>query len=321
MYKIIVAFALLCIAFSQCQITNIGYCQDEPIDSVVNDNEIKVSFSDSNGKLVVKKTESGHILFKGKIKDVEGWLIFDTGASVNVVSKRFADILELSPIEGLEANVESSGGTQKTNILEIDELDLGSVKFNNLRFVDLNLDAMENAWKLNVLGILGYPALKHMVVEVDQKAGTLEFHDPKKYERKVAWREAELRNGQLLVEAVFEGNKGKFTTDTGATWNGILHAPTVKKFDMLSNRESTSESTEGIGPASKFEVAKLSEFTVWGNTYKDVEFAFSTATEGAFAAGHVDGNIGLGIINRYVLILDFSNGRYAAVEKQADSDQ
>ena len=235
---------------------------------------------------------------------------------MNVVETKRLEELALPAANNVEAVVESSGGVNKTRFRVAKKFVVGPATFENAQFIDADLSAMSKAWELEVMGIIGFPTIEQFVVELDQENAILKLYDPGEYPGSASdWMAAELENGQLIVEAEFEGRSGRFTTDTGSAWNGLFYSPTVEKYSLLKNRPSTASSTGGIGAQSPYSQAVLAEFRLWGETYKDLEFGFSTADEGAFASDAFDGHIGAGLLNRYILILDYSNSRYAVKKK------
>lgn len=280
-------------------------------------NSIQVaSFSDELADIKTKKMNSGHILIWVKANDLAGWFIFDTGAGANVLSTEVRKKLNLDTSRQVEAEVEGSGGTQTSSFWSLDTLTIGPATFNELEFIDTDLSMLKAAWGLDVLGIIGFPCIQHAVVEIDFTKPRVSFFDPLKYEKdQLIWNEAILENGQLIVGAQFDDNEGRFRVDAGASWNGIIHTPTVKRLSLLENRNSSLESTEGIGGSSEYISDTLKTFSIWGKNYEKLPFNFSTASKGAFSSDQVTGNIGIGILSKYLLILDYSHQRYSVIEK------
>ncbi len=272
-----------------------------------------VSFKSDLPEVKTNKMSSGHILVWSEVNDLEGWFIFDSGASVNVLSTHVREKLNLK--KGKQVEVEGSGTTQTSNYWLLDKLVLGPAVFTDTEVIDTDLSMLEKAWGVEIYGIIGYSCLKSVVVEIDFNKPTISVFDPTEYssDNIVDWKKAHLENGQLIVDAQFEGHDGKFRIDAGSDTNGIIHSPTVKRFSMLENRNETNVKAIGLDNL-ELKSDTLETFTIWGKTYKNLQFNFSTAKEGALASDDVTGNIGIKILKNYILILDYFNQRYSVKE-------
>lgn len=263
-------------------------------------------------ELVVDRSPAGQLLVEGVVEGRAGWFIFDTGAGGNVIDQGLATELALET-KG-SRKVEGTATIKHSPTYLVRTLRLGPTSARDALFTGVDLSFASQAWNIKILGIIGFPILERATVELCFDPPRVALFDPGQYRpNDTPWRAATLDNGQLLVPATFNGHHGLFRLDTGATWNGIIHTPSVERFGLLEGQETESASTAGVGGDAGFELGRLESLDVWAQRYEDLPFCFSTASTGAFASDSVTGNIGAGLLGTRTLILDYRFNRYAIV--------
>jgi len=86
-------------------------------------------------------TESGHILVKAKVNGVEGNFIFDTGAGLNLITKKFADkVNNLKKTDNFYTGHRATGEELQLDLWEVGILELGLFKSPNQTTTILDID-------------------------------------------------------------------------------------------------------------------------------------------------------------------------------------
>ncbi|MGO4294359.1 retropepsin-like aspartic protease [Chitinophaga sp. RAB17] len=77
-------------------------------------------------------TSQGHILIKASINGVTGNFIFDTGAGLNMLTKKFADkVSGLKKTDGFYTGHRATGEPITTDVWRADSIGIGSLSFTN----------------------------------------------------------------------------------------------------------------------------------------------------------------------------------------------
>lgn len=113
----------------------------------------------------------GHILFKAMINGVEGNFMFDTGAGINVITKRFFDKLRhLTAEDGIYTGFRATGDRQDVKLYHAQELTIGKNHFTAgpLTYVDLDWGSTDG-----IISLKNFE--KDMIITIDYAAKTLTF--------------------------------------------------------------------------------------------------------------------------------------------------
>lgn len=86
-------------------------------------------------------TESGHILVKAKVNNIEGNFILDTGAGLNLLTKKFADKVEnLKKTDGFYTGHRATGEQLIADLWDTENLEVGGLKFSHEKFTIIDID-------------------------------------------------------------------------------------------------------------------------------------------------------------------------------------
>lgn len=272
----------------------------------------------SPADLEVKRAITGHLLVKPKIngKDV-GWFIFDSGAGANVLDNALIRELGLESFGSLPAI--GVGGVVKTSFTQPDTITLGRATFNKPMAIGLDLGFLSAPMGAKIVGIIGYGVFHRCVVELDMDKNSIALFDPKEYDQthmKSHWQKLYQSARVACIEAEFEGHKGIFKLDTGASGTVSIHAPTVEKFKLLEGRDTQDTYAGGVGGNVSAKKGKLQYFELGGHRTNDVEVTFATATKGAFNSSDTLGNIGGDLLKPFKIVFDYQNKRIALIKRE-----
>ncbi len=273
----------------------------------------------SGGETIVPVRVLGqHLLAEAKIDGRPAGLFFlDTGAGANCVNERVADSLGLAPAGEVVAT--GVGGITTTRFRRVSSLELGGCRLGEHIAVGLDLKPIEEAVGMEIGGIIGYDLWSQVVFRFDYEKGTLELRDPEGVEAGSRGREVELLladNVPLLRGTVEDRYEGWFRLDSGSGSRVDLHAPFVRRHDLLAGRETARAQALGVGGGQAHVVGTLAAFTLGGERFTDLEAGFSQATSGAFIDEDTAGNIGGGLLRQLAITFDYGRER-AWVERLA----
>lgn len=106
---------------------------------------------------------SGHILVKAKINNIEGNFIFDTGAGLNLLTKKFADnVKDLKKTDGFYTGHRATGEEIVADLWDTKSLEIGNQKLNAEKFTVIDLD-------FPVDGLISLLPFRNIPITIDYK--------------------------------------------------------------------------------------------------------------------------------------------------------
>lgn len=107
--------------------------------------------------------ESGHILIKAKVNNIEGNFIFDTGAGLNLLTKKFADKVEnLKKTDGFHTGHRATGEAIVSDLWDSESLEIGSFTSKAQKFTTIDMD-------FPVDGLISLLPFKEIPITIDYK--------------------------------------------------------------------------------------------------------------------------------------------------------
>ncbi len=236
--------------------------------------------------------------------------IFDTGG-VNIVTPELAKALGLK-IEGHAEGRGAGEGTVDMSLTHVDKLDIGGATVDNQLFIAFDLDAMYAANGTHMPGMIGYEVFRRFVTTVDYGAKTITLTDPKFFDSKTAGTAIRIAfNGNAAIaEGSYDGIAGKFQIDTGARSALTLDAPFVAANHIGDGATKTVEAVDGwgVGGPSRSRVLRGGVLKIGPSiAVENPVVGMGTDKAGAFADPTIAGNIGGGILKRFVVTFDYAN--------------
>lgn len=266
--------------------------------------------------LAVKRIKSGHILVRPKINDHDaGWFIFDTGAGICCISTPQVAGLDLQENGSIQAT--GVGGSKQAKLYNATDMQLGAVHFKDHPLMEVDLAFLEPLVGEKICGIIGYGVISKTVAEIDLAAPSISLFDPASYTLATgSWTSLDIKDRVPAVPGSFEGRKGIFRLDLGATGSVTFHQPSVAKYDMLKDRDVVDCKMGGVGGFVAGKRGRISTLELGGATFENISADFALEAKGTFADADKDANIGTDILKRFVIITDYPNQRIGLVLKQ-----
>ncbi len=237
--------------------------------------------------------------------------IFDTGG-VNLITPPTAKILGVPVTGAMQANGAGKGHMQ-AGLTKIDSLSIGAATIRSQPFIVLPLNAMSNVEGVEETGMIGFETFRRFVTRIDYGRHLLELIRPSAFNPADAGTPVPIRfNGNTIeVDARYNGISGNFTVDTGNRGSLDLDTPFVAKNGLRAKAQSGVETATGWGiggPTFGF-VMKGAPLEIGSIKIAHPIVSLSTDKSGAMADPTVAGNIGAGILKRFIVTLDYAHAR------------
>jgi hypothetical protein len=236
--------------------------------------------------------------------------IFDTG-SFNVLSKEEAQAQGLSsegafPAGGIGENTVEFGYA-KINLLAV-----GGLVLKNQLFGTFDLSDGIRFEDVPTLGLVGYELAKQAVVVLDYDKKEITFIRPAAF-RPLKGAESlplKFRGHIPLVEAVLDGVAGEFQLDTGARPSLTLTRWFADAYDLVEKYNARREVVggPGLGGQSRGLLARPEELDLGRLAVHGPVALISSSWRRNTAMSRIAGNIGGGLLKRFLVTLDYPHG-------------
>ncbi|WIG54432.1 MAG: hypothetical protein OJF61_000218 [Rhodanobacteraceae bacterium] len=232
--------------------------------------------------------------------------IFDTGGQ-NILVPATAKAL------GIDVHGAMPGGgvgdkTADYGLAKVATLRIGDVTFRNqvVGVLDFAIDGVEG---VDMQGMAGFELFKRFVTRIDYGKHTITLIEPEHFDPRDAGTPIPFvfNDDDPEVEGSFEGIPAKFDIDTGARDALTLTAPFAAAHDLRATHPKGVEAVEGwgVGGASRGYVTRGKEVAIGTVKIPDVVTSFSTQKKGAFSSAAFQGNVGAGLLKRFVVTFDY----------------
>jgi hypothetical protein len=236
--------------------------------------------------------------------------IFDTG-SFNVLSKEEAQAQGLSsegtfPAGGIGQN------TVEFGYAKINSLDVGGLVLKNQLFATFDLSDGIRFEDLPTLGLVGYELAKQSVVVLDYDKNEITFIRPAAFRPPKGAESLPLKfRGHIpLVEAVLDGVTGEFQLDTGARPSLTLTRSFADAHGLVEKYHARREAVggPGLGGQSRGLLARPEELDLGRLAVHGPVALISSSWRRNTAMSRIAGNIGGGLLKRFLVTLDYPQG-------------
>ena len=240
--------------------------------------------------------------------------LLDTGASVTMIDRAYA--LEIGlPLHG-EFGVQGMGGVGRASFARVKRLRVKGADGDGVELRDLKVaisdlsEGMQPVMWRKVAGLVGADFLQRFVTRIDYDARTLTFYESKgwKYDGAGEGVPIRLMGGIPIVRVDVEGTcGGEFLVDVGNSFHMNLHGSLVRKCRLfgLGRRKEVTVWGGGIGGAFQSTVCRLARARIGSYEWEEPIAALSLSTAGMVGSKDYAGNIGNGVLERFVCTFDY----------------
>ncbi|HXL98430.1 MAG TPA: aspartyl protease family protein [Rhizomicrobium sp.] len=233
--------------------------------------------------------------------------IFDTGG-VNLLTPPLVAELGLKSEGQMQGNGAGSGHMD-VSMTNVSSLQLGNATVKNQVFAVMALNSMSAIEGVGMPGMVGFEIFRRFVTRVDYGAGTITLIRPTAFDPKDAGVAVPFSfNGNTIeIQADYDGHPGNFTVDTGSRSSLTLSTPFVVKNALHSAAGADAVTGWGIGGPTRAFATRSGTLRIGPFAISQAVVELSTDKGGAMADPTLAGNIGAGILKRYVVTLDYEH--------------
>jgi hypothetical protein len=159
-------------------------------------------------------------------------------------------------------------------------------------------------------GMVGYETFRRFVTRIDYGAKTITLIDPKTFDPKDAGSPVRVAfaGNAAIVDGTYEGVPGKFQIDTGARSALTLDGPFVAANHFTTGKGVDAVDGWGVGGPSRSHMVRGGTLTIGGVTAAEHPVVgMSLDKGGSMADPTLSGNIGGGILKRFVITFDYGH--------------
>jgi hypothetical protein len=263
-----------------------------------------------------------HIYIDVKVSGIKRLWVLDSGASISVIERKFADEL------GLEMQGEIKG-RGVGNVVDVSLTTLPAFSLPGIEFEEQTAACIDLSWLfyetvgLDVSGLLGYDFLSRFVTRIDYANEVISVYDPDHFEYSGDGVVLDAPIGQgntFVVPVTVDGQyTGNWTLDLGASGMSFHHG--FAQENGLSGRKGVDRRTYGAGGPGTTKAVMFDdvEFAGFDVLHEVISIPYGRG-EGAFSNTDIAGNIGNRLLRHFVLYLDYKN-QQLIVEKGDDFDK
>lgn len=255
--------------------------------------------------------------------------VLDTGAPCWVIDADHARTLKLPLNDEMEIQAMGAAGSATSTIYQLSDLTMGLAEYQLQRQTAITLP-MPNV-KLgypHIQGIVGGDFIGRFVIEFDFINEIMTLHDPASYEYQGdgALIPIQLNGGHPYMQVQvtpFEQSpiQANFALDTGANTTVAFNTPFVNKHQLLNSSQKRIRSILGygvggpvLGHVSRIQTCQLGPIEIENPTA-----TFANTKQGAHAMTEFAGVIGMEIMRRFHMVLDYP-GKRIILEKNVNFD-
>lgn len=249
-----------------------------------------------------------YVYFSAQVNGQPTDVILDSGAGITVVDAATAQRLGLESTGSLPA--QGVAGRTEAGIVKGLQIRLGSLVLDDLTAAVIDLSDPNRRLGRDLSVILGKEVFHNVIVEIDYPGERIRFHDPAKFRYTGQGHRVPLIPGpdghKHLELSIEDLPPAKVALDTGSGATLSIFGAYAEENDLLKGRSPMSEHVSaGVGGTSVSTAATVRSLTFAGFKMKDVPVSFHREDVGAFATKRHAGNLGAGILARFVVFFDY----------------
>ena len=252
------------------------------------------------------------IYFPAKVNGHEVIVLLDSGASVSSIDKAFAASIGLASRGGFSGA--GSGGIDTVGFIPGVRIEVGDLTLNNINVGAFDFAPIAKAIDHPLPFVLGDELFNELAVDIDFEHHRIAFRDPATAIRPANAIEVPLiRVKDRAVPVSIEGAPAvPFEFDLGnGSPLGVFPAY-YKAHRLLQGRRTSQELAGGVGGFQPQPVATLRRVGFAGIEFSDVPADFSPDILSGANSNLVVGNLGLPILARFRLVIDYAHDRLFA---------
>lgn len=258
------------------------------------------------------KSRNGDLLVETRINNSEPLLFkIDTGFGITTINPNRVESLRLERVGHM--TIVGIAGEEQADTYGNAVFDFGGVTYSPRRIASLPSDARRRWRKRD--GILGESFFRRFVIEIDVAKQRLRLFEPKTFEYHGSGEILPItfKKDTPIIDATITPQHGTpiaghFEIDTGCDGDLCLGHDFVAANHLLKDGDAGQNDTRrGVGGGADIRTETFSELRMNKLIVKEPSVNFFL--EGSPAGDGQAGHIGLGVLERYKMIFDYSHSR------------
>ncbi len=247
--------------------------------------------------------------------------ILDTGATASAVDAGLLTLLQRSASGSFP--VPGENGVGAAGVAADIDLGVGGLTLHSLNVAALDIATMKAKSGEPWTAILGDEVFNETVVDLDFPHHRLAFHAPAGYQPpRGALKVALARDGddRLVPLSLDGGPPVLFVMDTGFTGALRIAPALAARQKLLEGKTSQGVTIGAIGGEATGQIAYVSRVSLAGVSFAAVPALFSDTWPSASYTDRVGGLLGLGLLSRFRVIVDWPHDQLFLIPAAADGD-
>jgi predicted aspartyl protease len=257
-----------------------------------------------------------HLFIPVTVECRERLWILDTGASITVISRKFADELGIEP-QG-EMQGAGAGGNVTVGFATLPAFSIKGIEFDAQQVAVIDMDQLNRLFGFETAGILGFDFLSRFVTRIDYANELVSFYDPDRYSYSGGGTplDAHIKGSTFEVQASLDGRAtGTWLFDVGAT--GLsMETPHAMRLGY-GDRKGVIGLGAGAGATFESKWVVCDSINLAGFSLLKPRMDFIIGASGDQAAPDMFGLLGNRLFRNFVVYCDYKNER-VVLEKGAD---
>lgn len=264
----------------------------------------------SSGWIAFDYYAGNRIFIPVTVNGREVMAMLDSGASSSVLDSAF--VVEAGLLSVGEHAGEAVGGSTTYGVVDGVEIRIGDLTWANGSAVGIDLAAVSTQLGRPTPVILGGEMFTGAVVEIDFANRRIAFHDPATYAPPADAVSAALKpvfeNRSIAVE--IDGRRAEMLFDLGNGGTVTLFPRFWERDAFLEGKRRSTTFAGGAGGMSEMEIVRLETVGLGGVVLLDAPARLSSGDTAADDRDlPLDGNLGMGVLSRFHLTVDFPHDR------------
>jgi len=245
--------------------------------------------------------------------------ILDTGASASALDAGLLTLLHLSASGSFPAPGENGVGAAAvaTGV----DIGVGGLTLHGLNVAAMDIASIATRSGEPWRAILGDEVLNETVVDLDFPHRRIAFHDPAAYQPPPGALEVALaRDGddRLVPVSLDGGRPALFVMDTGFIGNLRISPALAQRLRLPASQSGQRVTISAIGGEASGTIADVKRVSLGGVSFAAVPALFSETWPSASYTDRVDGLLGLGLLSRFRVIVDWPHDRLFLIPADKD---
>lgn len=263
-------------------------------------------YSKTNAQIPFETNESGHIIIKAKINNVEGNFIFDTGAGLNAIFTKFSHKITNEKTNNFFVGHRATGEELNVDLYSATSIEINNKEFDNQQYAIIDLEFED------IDGLISLQPFRNTTVTIDYINKKILFNKPTKNEKSIDIQIADYAGKAIDIFTYIQLNdtlKIQTLLDSGAGKNSFWFSSKLFKPLALDKKDfKTVPIISDFKKQNNYYIGKLSRLNTVNKLCKleslDVAFVDGLIYEGKTSIEWLGEILTIDIANKKIFITE-----------------